>query len=61
LSRHDNIPKYTEPFVPQFGKIGMYTPGLPDFSWSEIPKGGKYTKLPNNIPNGHKIFPMAVK
>jgi hypothetical protein len=21
----------------------------------------KYTKLPQNIPNGHKIFPMAVK
>jgi hypothetical protein len=23
--------------------------------------GGKYTKLPQNIPNGHKIFPIAVK
>jgi hypothetical protein len=22
---------------------------------------GKYTKLPQNIPNGHNIFPMAVK
>jgi hypothetical protein len=35
--------------------------GLPDFSWSKIPKWGKYTKLPQNIPNGHKVFPMAVK
>jgi hypothetical protein len=23
--------------------------------------GKNYTKLPQNIPNGHKIFPMAVK
>jgi hypothetical protein len=23
--------------------------------------GEKLTKLPQNIPNGHKIFPMAVK
>jgi hypothetical protein len=23
--------------------------------------GEKYTKLPQNIPNGHKIFPMDVK
>jgi hypothetical protein len=23
--------------------------------------GKTYTKLPQNIPNGHKIFPMAVK
>jgi hypothetical protein len=23
--------------------------------------GDKYTKLPQNIPNGHKIFPMSVK
>jgi hypothetical protein len=21
--------------------------------------GEKYTKLPQNLPNGHKIFPMA--
>jgi hypothetical protein len=24
-------------------------------------KTGENTKLPQNIPNGHKIFPMAVK
>jgi hypothetical protein len=23
--------------------------------------GEKYTKLSQNIPNGHKVFPMAVK
>jgi hypothetical protein len=28
--------------------------GLPDFSWSKIPKRGKYTKLPQNIPNDIK-------
>jgi hypothetical protein len=35
--------------------------GLPDFYWSKIPKRGKYTKLPQNIPNGHNTFPMVVK
>jgi hypothetical protein len=35
--------------------------GLQDFSWSKIPKLGKYTKLQQNIPNGHQLFPMAVK
>jgi hypothetical protein len=37
-------------------------PGLPDFSWSKIPKRGKFypittkcTKCPLNISNGHKI------
>jgi hypothetical protein len=42
-------------------------PGLPDFCWSKVPKRGKiyqittkYTKLPQNIPNGHKIFLIAV-
>jgi hypothetical protein len=29
-------------------------PGLPDLSWYKIPKLGKYTKSPHNIPNGHK-------
>jgi hypothetical protein len=41
--------------------LDIYWAGLPDFSWSKIPKRGKYTKLPQNIPNGHKIFPMALK
>jgi hypothetical protein len=36
-------------------------PGLPDFSWYNIPKLGKYTKLSPNIPNVHKIYQMAVK
>jgi hypothetical protein len=35
--------------------------GLPDVSCSEIPKRGKYTEVPQNIPNGHKIVPMALK
>jgi hypothetical protein len=30
-------------------------PGLPDFSWCKIPKREKYTKLPQTIPNVHKI------
>jgi hypothetical protein len=35
--------------------------GLPDISWSKIPKRGKYTEFPQNTPNGHKIVPMALK
>jgi hypothetical protein len=37
-------------------------PGLPDFSWYNIPKREKYTKLPKiPIPNGDNIDQMAVK
>jgi hypothetical protein len=34
--------------------------GLPDFSWLNTPKGGKYTKLTQNIPNEHKIFQITI-
>jgi hypothetical protein len=56
---------YTIPFfkkIPNFC-VGWQAlkPGLPDFSRYNIPKRGKYTKWPQNIPNGHKIFPMAIK
>jgi hypothetical protein len=37
------------------------TAGLPDCSWYNIPKREKYTKLHQSIPNGHKIYQMAVK
>jgi hypothetical protein len=36
-------------------------PRLPDFSWSNKPKWEKYTKRPQNIPSGRKIYPLAVK
>jgi hypothetical protein len=35
--------------------------GCQIFLATEYQNGVKYTKLPQNIPNGHKIFPMAVK
>jgi hypothetical protein len=35
--------------------------GVPDFSLYNIPKRRKYTKFPQNIPNSHKIYQMAVK
>jgi hypothetical protein len=36
--------------------------GLPDFSWYNIPKWEEnIPKCPQNKPNGHKIFEMAVK
>jgi hypothetical protein len=44
------------------GKIGVgtYRQGCRIFLGPKYQKGEKYTKLPQNIPNGHKIFPMAV-
>jgi hypothetical protein len=38
--------------------VGRALPGLPDLTWYNIPNWGKYTKLPQNIPNDYK---MAVK
>jgi hypothetical protein len=38
-----------------FRTLSKCRPGLPDFSWYNIPKRGKITKLPQNIPNVHKI------
>jgi hypothetical protein len=35
--------------------------GLPDFLGPKYQNGEKYTKLPQNIPNGHKIFQMVIK
>jgi hypothetical protein len=34
---------------------------LPDFACRNVPKGAKYTKRPHTIPNGHKLYQMAVK
>jgi hypothetical protein len=57
------------PCSPQTFNPSVPATGLPDFSWHNIPKLGKYTKLPLNlpkgnkidVPNGRKIGPMAVK
>jgi hypothetical protein len=35
--------------------------GCQIFIGPKYQNGEKYTKLPQNIPNGHKIFPMAIK
>jgi hypothetical protein len=35
--------------------------GLPDFCWYNIPKRGKYTKRPQNVPKDHKIYQMVGK
>jgi hypothetical protein len=42
-------------------KKGVTSAGLPDFSWYNIPKREKYTKWLQNIPNGYKIYQMAIK
>jgi hypothetical protein len=34
---------------------------LPDFSWYNVPKWGKYTELPQNVPNCRKMYQIAVK
>jgi hypothetical protein len=49
----------------KFGPCGLAgresLPWLPEFPWHNIPKWGKYTKLPQNIPNYHKIYQMTTK
>jgi hypothetical protein len=39
----------------------IFNSGLPDFSWHNIPKRGEFTKWPQTIPNGHKIYQMTGK
>jgi hypothetical protein len=52
-------------FIPNFSKqqkiLTLTVAVLPDFSWYKIPKREKYTKLPQNIPNYHKIYQMSIK
>jgi hypothetical protein len=38
-----------------------WQPGLPDFSWYNIPKREIYTKWQYSLPDGHKIYQIAVK
>jgi hypothetical protein len=35
--------------------------GLPDFYWFKHTKREKCTKLPQTIPNGHKIYQMTLE
>jgi hypothetical protein len=35
--------------------------GLPDFSWYNLPTRRKMYQLPQNIPNGHKLYKMSIK
>jgi hypothetical protein len=35
--------------------------GCQIFLGPKYQNGGKYTKLPQNTPNGRKIFPIALK
>jgi hypothetical protein len=34
---------------------------VPDFSWHDIPKRGEIYQIAMKLPNGHKIFQMAIK
>jgi hypothetical protein len=36
-------------------------PGLPDFSWHNIPKRGNIYHFATKLPIGHNIYLMAVK
>jgi hypothetical protein len=31
------------------------SPGLPDFSWHNLPKRGQIYQITSTLPNGHKI------
>jgi hypothetical protein len=42
-------------------KMGCCKAGLPDFSWYNIPKREKYTKLSQNIPNDRKMLLVAIQ
>jgi hypothetical protein len=33
---------------------------MPDFSWYNIPKQEKMYQMTTQLPNAHKIYPMAV-
>jgi hypothetical protein len=61
LLKNDQIKQL--PNGQKFAKSGRsaFNPGLPDVSWYNIPKWEKYTKWPQNIPNGHKIYQMEAK
>jgi hypothetical protein len=41
------------------GSVHANAAGLPDFSWCNLPKLGKYAKLPRNIPNVRLKYQMA--
>jgi hypothetical protein len=53
--RTDSIMDLSRP-TPRRGNQGCQI-----FLCPNIPKREKYTKLPQTIPNGHKIYQMAVK
>jgi hypothetical protein len=46
---------------PAVDKAWSQEQGCQIFLGPKYQNGGNYTKVPQNIPNGHKIFPMAVK
>jgi hypothetical protein len=41
--------------------IFLFVQGCQIFLGPKYQNGEKYAKLPQNMPNGHKIFTMAVK
>jgi hypothetical protein len=40
--------------------VCTYIPGLPDFSWHNMPKRGKWYHIATTLPNGRKIHELAV-
>jgi hypothetical protein len=44
-------------FCPTFARLlSRWRAGLPDFSWHNIPKGGKIYQIITTSPNGHNIY-----
>jgi hypothetical protein len=61
--RYIDISKTTNVFLESGGKECQHStqPGLPDFSWNDIPKTGNYPNRPENTPHGREIYQMAAK
>jgi hypothetical protein len=51
----------TKPGRSKIQVLPKFRSGLPDFSSYSIPKRGKCTKLPENLPNRHEKYQMVVK
>jgi hypothetical protein len=52
--------KHADFWLIQFSISASGRSWLPDFSWHNIPKREKYTKLPQNVPNGYNVYQMAI-
>jgi hypothetical protein len=55
MSKYGEAHLKSEFFFAKVITVKVWKPGLPDFSWSMIPK------LEKNVPNEHKMDRMVIK